>query len=117
MNQTQKNYAMARIAQIQKDKMDAIKKKHTVSAGEPLGDSDKIKLIAGRKVNLKPDVRGYTDLRDAFDFSKFEKPSKVDQAAIDRELAKLSVAADQVRDEIMLGDEEKAKDLIAKFAA
>lgn len=107
MNTTQRKYALARIDALQREAEARVKDKYTVP-GVTLTNPEKMALILGGKVKLRSDVNQYTDLIYAFDFSKHEKPAKVDDKALAKARAKLFAEFNRARDELMLGDAEQA---------
>lgn len=118
MNSTQKNYLTNRIEDISRDKMMEIKK----GGKTELTDQEKYNLIKWGKAKLLS-FKGcqhryghsFSNLDDCFDFSKYEKPFKVNQKKIDAKIEKLRVATQQMKDEAILGDRDEAIKLMAKF--
>lgn len=115
MKADQQKYAMERIRLAQEAKLAALKRKHTRRAKEP-ADSVKMNAIRNQVVFLKRSASLNATLRDAFDFSSLAKPEELDADAYGREAEKVRAEASKIRDEIMLGDEKKAIEMIRKFA-
>lgn len=119
MNQTQKNYAIERLNNIVKTKREAIEERHTTPAIR-LSDSERFIAFKKGEYTVRTDVEKritpYTDVMSIVRF-KAEKPKKIDQKAISTEVKKLEKEAAALRDELMLGDGDKALELIKKFSA
>lgn len=118
MNKTQIEYAFRRIDEMLSARTQASIEKNTTPA-RVVDDAMRAELIRSGKVKLRPDVksiRHYADVVDVFDFSKFSAPAKTDQKAIDKELRTYRVEAQQLKDNIMLGDAEAALAALGDFA-
>lgn len=118
MNTHQKKYALERISNLSKEKINSANEKYKIKEVR-LGDSRRVDLIYEKKVKLLPREKicdTYTDLADAYDFSKYEveggyKPER-------DEIVKIILdKAQKAKDQIMLGDCEEALRLITELEA
>ena len=114
MNQNQQRYAMARIEEALKVKLDAVRDKHTKPA-KTASDKEKIDAIRNGDAELNCRINLRAPLQDAYDFSAVETVPVLDEAAYKKEAQALKERAAKVKDEIMLGDTKKAIQLLAKF--
>ena len=114
MNQEQRKYAIERVNGIRERKFGDALKRYT-KEGKVLSDVEKVELVRSHKVSLKGEAYAYTDIKYAFDFSKFERDSKTDAVALDKAKAQIIAAANRIKDKIMLGDAEEALALIEAF--
>ena len=115
MNQQQKNYAMARVSFITESKKKEIIAKFTTPA-KKLTDQQATDLIASGKVKFLPmKFNRYTDLFDAYDFSKYESDAVYDEVRANPLIAKLQAESVKVQDILMLGDEDDALKAIRDF--
>lgn len=118
MNVQQQKYALERVSSINKRLMSELRNKHTTPAIKVSG-KEQLKLIKQGKVKFNKsitEVGYYTKVEQLYDFSKFKSPEKLDEKKYKPESDKLRVKYDQVRDEIVLGDEEQALKLIQAFS-
>lgn len=119
MNMQQRSYAFGRIAGVVQAQEKALRAAHT-KAAKRITDEERAELVRSGKVKLKASIRTistYTDVDDAFDFSKFVWDDKLDLAAFDKAFLPIKAEADRVRDQIMLGDSTEALQAIEAFAA
>lgn len=115
MDKSQRKYAMDRVVQIANVKIEAIKAKYTVQAVK-LTNSERMDLIASGKVKFVRDSSGYrSSIFDYYDFSKFEKPARINQKAIDTETEIVCKKSREIKDKIMLGDAVEALELLTAF--
>ena len=119
MKATEKNYAIARVSELCRDKIGAVP-----NPVKSLSRTDKLELIASGRVKLKTkkEIMGLTahrygtpDIDDVFNFSKFEVPCEKAKLEYDNKLAEIRRKAQSVKDEIMLGDEQRALKLLREF--
>ena len=131
MNQKQKEYALKRVKQIAKDKIEKKTKHLKYKIGcygiNSLPAEEMFKLIKEGTVKLrksfKKDNYGQITIDCFFDFRKHSKKYKDDQQKeIDREKAeyqeifkKIKNQSIEIQDLIMLGDAEEALNLIEEF--
>jgi len=115
MNQKQRDYSVQRIQALEMAKIAEVKKRFTVS-GTNLEFGEKIALIRSGKVKLKPSgLESYTKLLHAFDFSKYERDEKIDEAKADVFIAKIKKEAQVAKDMIMLAGDQEAISAITAF--
>ena len=119
MNQTQKKYAMERLSEIRNKKFYKIDTKFGVPA-VGLAWSEKIKLIRAGKVKLKGGkIQNYIAFCEGWNWGKYDKSTPAQAKKLKAKSAAnqaLATAYDKCRDEVMLGDEEKAVKLIQEFS-
>jgi hypothetical protein len=115
MNQTQRNYAVERINELANSKIKEVEKRFTTPE-KRLKTSQKFDLIYSGKVNLLPrsKIDSYVNLRDAFDFSKFENKEVKDPKA-DDVICKINLARRDAKDAIILSDDAEALRAIKNF--
>lgn len=116
MNHEQKKYAMQRVCDVANQKKNDAKQKFQIEA-ETLTDSARVDLIYQGKVKLlsRDKIQDqYTDLADAFDFSKFEVKSGF-KTGYDAIISLINKTAQDAKDQIMLGDCDEALKLIQKL--
>jgi len=120
MNQTQKTYAIGRIDVMVVDEFAGQKSKHSKPAVSHDNCAKVAMLRAGtakiRKnaaYDCQSGYRGSLRLEDVFDFS--EKPSETNHAAVEKAMKPIRAKAQEAKDEIMLGDEERALNLLRAF--
>jgi hypothetical protein len=118
MNHTQRKYAMERVESIAKYKIAAIKDKHTTK-GVCLSSQERVALVRKGKVKLRPDncinYKSCGYFSDHFDFSRYESSNSFNQAAFDKEIKPISLKAQEIKDQLMLGDAEQALKQIQDF--
>lgn len=115
MNHHQKQYALKRIQDVQKLKLDEARVKLEVKE-KRLPDNERIDLIYKNKVNLLPrkNIYDYTDLADAYDFSEYEikRSFKKEYEPL---VKKINKFAQDAKDQIMLGDCDEALKIIQQL--
>ena len=112
LNKSQIEYARARVNQISNKKKEDLKK--FLTTGQALTDERRAILLKQGKVKLKKGitkVRGYSDVRDVFDFTPFEQ--KTDAKKYSAGVKKIENNALSLIDKLMLGDTEQALKLIS----
>lgn len=114
MNISQQRYAMARIDDAMKEKLDALKEKCTKPAKEA-SDKEKIEAIRNGDAELKWNISLKAPLGSAFNFSGVNRAPVLDQAAYKEGSRKIREESAKAKDEIMLGDTKKAIQLIRQF--
>lgn len=106
MNQKQRDYALTRVNETERDLIKAITEKYTKQAVSLTPHQRFVALKKGEFV-VRKDTSGricnYTDLMDIIEF-KDEKSKAIDKKAIERESIKITEKLTVIRDEIMLGD-------------
>jgi len=112
MNQEQRKYAMGRIALSAQAKEKEIKEKFTKKR---LLDDEMVQLVREGKVKLLAKAEAYTDLRYAFDFSKYETKGGIDETKANPILLAISNARQSAQDNIMLADDAAALKAIKDF--
>lgn len=114
LNKTQVEYAAKRISTAAYKKKEVLKKKLTT--GEHLTAERRATLLRLGKVKLSKGVTritGYTDVVDVFDFSKFEQV--LNSKKYDKECLKIDKESSDLMDELMLGDTQRALDIISNL--
>jgi hypothetical protein len=115
MTLEQTKYLMNRVQQIVTDKITVLKTKHVIE-GKELTRQQRASLIRSGKVRLKTNrVDENTEVMEAFDFSKHEWEEKINQRLFDRDQKKLHIAANRIRDQIVLGTAKDALKMIARL--
>lgn len=120
MNATEKKYACGRIDEIAVAKQAEIRKATTTEA-IVLSDEDRFDLVRSGKVKMFStkeilvNTTYHRDIGDLFDFSKHEKEEVTDSVSRGQMFRQLNKEINKVKDEIMLGDAEKAIAAIAAF--
>ena len=113
MNQQQKNYAMNRVSEVCRGKVQEVRE--TVEADE-LSDDHIWELAQKKKIKLHKELDTYNwrgngkhySLVEIFDVDKLLEPSKKDQRWRDQMIEKIEKRAQAIKDNIMLGDAEEA---------
>lgn len=116
MNSQTKKYLQGRVEEALRDKIEAIKDKHTTEAVF-LSDEEVVeRLTNGRfRVIARPgDGYARRGLREYVEFEG-ESPRQVNKEAIAEEVRAVRQAARRLLDEAFLGDDERAKELLAEF--
>lgn len=116
MNKSQQSYLKDRISTILNDKLTEAQKKYGT---KKLTNLEKYNLVKGGKVRALPFAQHYSygNLTDfKFDFSQYEKDYSTVPAYIKFE-ADIRKKAQDITDEIILGDCTVAAELIKKFEA
>uniref|UniRef100_A0A6M3LUF9 Uncharacterized protein n=1 Tax=viral metagenome TaxID=1070528 RepID=A0A6M3LUF9_9ZZZZ len=116
MKAAEKNYAVQRVLEIERRKAQAVRDKYP-DADKCLSNRDKVAMIKSGKAKIKKDVDygGYRiDLDSIFVWPEDSKKVKAEKQLAE-EIDKLDAQAQQVKDELMLGDEEKALALLRQF--
>jgi hypothetical protein len=116
MKPDQQRYARQRIAEAKGLKLTALREKHT-KLGKTPGIKDMLKEIKYGNVELFRHATIEFKLKDAFDFSDLTPQKELNEKAYNKEAIVIERAASECLDEIMLGDEKKAIELIRKFCA
>lgn len=116
MNTNQKKYALNRVEALRDIKLREAGDKYTTDA-VTLSKEEKYKLIASGAVKIKPfneinSNYSSPDLYPSFDFSKYEKPKKIDTVKYEAVSNKIIKLAQDTKDQIMLGDCQEALKLI-----
>lgn len=104
---TQRQYAKARVREIEKQKTKEIEAKYPVTEIEELSTYEQAKLISEGKVKLKASRMGnWYSLEEMFDFESYFKneKDKVNSKKRSEALVQLKAAITKANDEIMLGD-------------
>lgn len=123
MNQDQKKYAMKRVEQIERAKRDQIKKSDYTTPAITFDAAKRLKLFKAGKYKLSPAMkeetnnpfeRCYVYFNKAFLFDG-EREESFDDKKFDAARDKISNQANKIRDQIMLGDSEKALAMIQEF--
>lgn len=111
----EKQYARHRVHQIANAKVAALRVKYQ-KPGKQLTGEQRIDLIRSGKVKLFPDARwhGYDNVTALFDFAKYEFDESFDPK-FEKEAAVVMQRAGDIEDEIMLGDNEEALQMIREF--
>ena len=112
-------YAMARVDGIYSDRAKEINDRYN-KLQKTLTDEERLKLLRAGKVKLKKSVERidrYANVVSVFDFSEFEGLTKTQKDALMKELEPLRMAVHRLRDELALGDEAKALELLRAFEA
>lgn len=116
MNKSEKDYAFKRVSSICRRKESAIKSKFP-KANICLTKREKVASIKSGKAKLKKNI-DYSSYRLEIE-DVFEWPKKADienaKKLVNIEISSLHKHTTKVKDEIMLGDEEKALKLIREF--
>ena len=112
MNKSQQNYLKQRINQIRSDKEKDLKEKYD----SKLTHEQKYAMVKNGTAKLLPlhHQSTYNHEEYDFDFSSFEVDAK-EVPEYKRAIAKLDHKAQEIKDEIMLGDCEKATQLLKEF--
>ena len=120
MNQQQRKSVKERARNIYKRRLNALREKHT-KPGKELTPEQRASLVRQGKVKLKSSCKSisrYSDaLTDIFDFSKYEYKPKLDEVKFNKERDTLGSEYNLLLNEIMLGDEREAMELLRKFDA
>jgi hypothetical protein len=114
---TQQNHLKMRVSEVLEKKRSGLRAKH-LTKGKTLSKFERAKLIRTGKVGLRSDVDRidyYDDVVKVFDFSKHEYEDSYDEEKISEVIDSLESEANTIRDEIVLGDEKKARQLLAAF--
>ncbi len=110
MNHSQKKYLSVRIKEILEKKINKLRNGLTVE----LSNYEKYKLIKDGKVPLLPFLNDRYSFEAKFDFSKYEKNAK-DVPGYEAKIEALRVRAQQIEDEVFIGDCTKAMELLKSF--
>lgn len=119
MNKQQREYALKRIKEIHYQKVEDIKKPYFVEE-KRLTPEQAVSLVLRKKVPVKTNLPNrearYLDLFECFDFSEQHYRSYY-KKGWEKAVDKLDKQREKIEDELMLGDTEKALQLIAQFEA
>jgi hypothetical protein len=118
MKDAEKKYCRDRVKAALAIKLDSLKKAH-MSKPTGLSDKAKLELIRAQEVPLKRGARLDWTLDQAFDFSYQEKHNDpaLNADTYNPAAAELKKQADQVVDEIMVGDPSAAVKAMREFCA
>lgn len=114
MKQDQQRYAMERISKAVDAKIAACKARHMKPGNQPT-TQEKLRAIRDGDAALRRHALLSWKLDDAFDFSELTRPDALDVKPFEREAASIRERAAKIKDEIMLGDSQKAIKLIREF--
>ena len=119
MNQTQRNYCIARAKEIARDKKTEARR--SVTWPIELNALGKYELIKSGKVKMKkPTCDSFYSTEALFDFSKQLKARRVKmeecQTVVETLWGMIDLQQRLIVDEIMIGDCKKAMDLLDKFS-
>jgi len=125
MNQQQKKYALKRIETIRDEKVKATRGKAKYEA-ERFTDRERFEAFKKGEYKMRPgvtEIGGWTDLvkvcvfKDEENIKKIELANSKIKRDIEKKVREIVNEADNVADEVMLGDEKEALRLIRAFAA
>lgn len=126
MNHNQKKYAQSRVDQITRHHAAAIESSGKAKRCPELTVEEKCRLIRDGKAKFKPDrvvasgrypeAPSVTDVYDFPEAAKIEAHNARVAEEQAKRLARLRVEADDLRDELVLGDEAAALDKIREFS-
>ena len=118
MDQTQRKYARQRATEIRDTKYAALVAKFT-DEGVKLTNEEKIVALATKEYTVRSDNDGYYGRGDWYYRIKFnaERPRATNQKELDAAKKNLNSKFDALIDELMLGDNEEARTLLAAFEA
>lgn len=116
MKDTEKRYCSSRVRETLKARLEALKKSH-MAKPTGLTPKEKLDLIRNGDVDLRRGARLDWPLEQAFDFSWQEKNAEpvLNDDTYKPAAAELQREADKIVDEIMVGAEDKAVELMRKF--
>lgn len=117
MNQQQRKYAAQRLQQLFNEKMESIKKTHTIQAIR-LTCGEKTKALENNEVVFTmPTVwpNSAYDILKCFEW-KGEQGASINKTAIEEESKPLTKRYQEALDELYLGDSEVALSLITEFS-
>lgn len=106
-------YAVGRVDQILQDKLNEIRQQCT-KPGSPPSDAQKLKAIREGTASLRRNAEMSDDLNNAFVFN-IRVQDQFDQAKFEKLAKPLREKAVRIKDEIMLGSEQAAIEMIEKF--
>lgn len=111
----QRSYAVSRIREAGKKKVD-LYKEHTclIRTAHTLTDDEKRALVYAGKVPPRPNLSAY-DIRNNFDFSAFENATEYDEKKLKTFSDKAEKEIAKAIDAIMLGDAADIMKVIADF--
>lgn len=119
MNQQQVKYTTARIDALERRKLEALRVEYQVPA-KSISDLEVVALIKSGSVPFREVVerdRGsYLQVSDVFDLSAHTWYQH-QRAGYEEAVAKVKAEANRVRDEVMLGDNAAALELLRAFEA
>lgn len=117
MTEEQRRYLIRRVDEVLTSKIADVRERLT-TLGKEISDDERAILLQTGKVKLKPHITritDYTEVVDAFDFSKYEYEEKINVKDFDREKRGLRRTANRIKDQIVLGPSEQALKLLEKF--
>lgn len=116
MNQQQRKYALARVAEIKNYKIKKLQEDCETKAVY-LSEKERFQAFQKGQFRIKKDISkisNYTDVVSVIAFDA-EKERSFDDQKFKRESIKIEKEANKVSDEIMLGDAQEAMRLLEKF--
>ena len=121
MNQQQKSYVMKRMNEIKSEKEEIIRKENSTEE-KRLKAREKFNLIKNNMVefNKEEDINfNYYSISmdDIYDFSSFEIKESFNREKYNEQINVLNKKFKQTCDELMIGDSDKAIELIKEFEA
>jgi hypothetical protein len=114
LTKQQIEYAKGRIYGSVKKQKDELKK--SLTTGKPISSEDRANLIRTGKAKLKKSIKSisiYNNVVNCFDFSAYDE--KFDEKAYNIGCDKIAKEAEKLMDELVLGDTQKALELISKL--
>lgn len=118
MNQQQRKYALARVSEIKTVKIERLKKELTKPAVR-LNKEQRLSAFRKGEFTIKKEateISNYTYVVDIISFNA-ESEEKFDKEKFHKQSLLIEKQANQVSDEIMLGDAQEAMRLLEKFEA
>ena len=126
MNQVQKNYLVKRVEQIGKEKSLELKYPTPIYPYIPISDTDLLKLIKAKISDIKvnsyfPESTSnclwfqYKEIFQQKSYEKVHTQYKKGVEIIDVKRNKVRKRVQEIKDEIMIGNEKKAMELLSKF--
>lgn len=117
MKPTQLKYAMARVSAIHSQKAREIIKRYE-KFRKTLSDEKRLELLRSGRVKVKKEIRTLRDydyVRNVFDFSEYEGLAADHEKALHFENETLNEKVHRIQDELALGDEARALELLRAF--
>jgi len=117
MNQQQLKYAKQRVDDLYSAKKTALRNKFTIP-GVCLTEDEKLEALRKGEYEVTPAIQGYGDRSWHYRIHfPQERPTVVDKVAVDAAEKELKATYRKLMDELMLGDNEQALQLIKEFEA
>ena len=116
MNKMEKEYALRRVGGIYSTKEKAITDKYP-ELNKCFSKRDKVNAIMSKKAKVKKDIEysvHHLGLDDVFDWPQNKEKLK-SQIECNKKIKALKSETQKVKDEIMLGDSQRALQLLRKF--